>query len=129
MPSPQVPTSLRDAARGVLERLVPRGWWHAAAGSGEHVAARDAVRLPNGRIGGRLLGGSPVVLRTTTAFGSPGGLPTMSRSMQSRIGSGGQRRQVAIRGGRPLPFDNLGQRSEPVVVHAAGLEVLDWAVG
>src|ERR671913_2168729 len=46
--------------RGAPERLAPRGWWHAAAGSGDHVAARDAVRLANGRMSGRFLGDSPV---------------------------------------------------------------------
>src|ERR671911_1243026 len=46
--------------RGAPERLAPGGWWHAAAGSGDHVAARDAVRLANGQMGGRFLGDSPV---------------------------------------------------------------------
>src|SRR6266540_2313281 len=44
-------TSLRHTARGAMQRLVPRAWWHAAAGSGDHVVARDAVCLPNGRTG------------------------------------------------------------------------------
>jgi hypothetical protein len=34
-----VPTSLPHAARGALQRLVPKGWWHAAAGSCDHMAA------------------------------------------------------------------------------------------
>jgi peptidoglycan-N-acetylglucosamine deacetylase len=59
-------------------------------------------------------------------LGQPGG---PDAPLRSPPGSAGQCRQVAIRGGGPLPFDHLGQRSEPVVVDAAGLEVLDRAAG
>src|SRR6266545_4598810 len=89
MPSPQIPTSLHHAARGALQRLVPRGWWHASAGSGDHVAGRDAVRLPTA---GWAVGcgvAAPVLLLTTTTGWLLGGPRTTPRSLQRRIGSWG----------------------------------------
>src|SRR4029450_10967019 len=47
----------------------------------------------------------------------------------SRVWSVQQRRQVAIRGGDLLRLDRLGPWGEPVLAKAAGLEVLDGAVG
>ena len=49
--------------RGAPERLAP-GMVACGGGSGDHVAARDAVRLANGRMGGRFLGDSPVFTLT-----------------------------------------------------------------
>src|SRR6266487_2131129 len=44
---------LASCRRGALQSLVPRGWWHAAAGSGDHVA-RTCCSPP---MTGWLLGG------------------------------------------------------------------------
>ena len=49
------------APGGVLWGLVPRGWWQAVAGSGDHVVACDAVRLANGQMAVGSLGGGSVV--------------------------------------------------------------------
>jgi hypothetical protein len=58
------------APGGALKGLVPRGWWHAVAGSGDHVVACDAVRLANGRMAvGSLGGGSVVGERGLTSYG------------------------------------------------------------
>ncbi len=59
MPSPQVPTSLRDAAHGACrdcaDEMVACGGW-----SGEHVVARDAVRPAQRSDGRSVAGWSPV---------------------------------------------------------------------
>src|SRR5512132_4530997 len=111
--------------RGAPERLAPRGWWHAAAGSGDHVAARDAVRLDNGRVAVGSLGDSPVFgadlrfFRTRRVRSCPP-MPAGSRygTDQGKPGRGehasrhgGSRPPAALRGlaaGQPPPPPELG---------------------
>jgi hypothetical protein len=61
-------------------------------------------------MGGRFLGGSPVLLLTSTAGWLLGGPAHHAQEPAAPDRVMGQCLQVAIQGGRPLPFDHLGQR-------------------
>src|SRR6266516_1045411 len=115
MPQPQVFHLLASCCRGVLQSLVPRGWWHAAVGLGEHLAARDIVGL---LMAGRAVGcwvaarpccSPPLLLAPRRpCLRGPG-------ARKAGSGQGGSARQVAIQGAGRSRSTISASRGEPVV--------------
>jgi hypothetical protein len=112
---------LPPAARGALQRLMPRRWWHAAAGQASawlHVT-RCACQRPDGAVGSQVAArsccSSPRLVGSSAACPPrPGACSAGSGRVGGAAGSRSGRRAALAPPSRPA--------GEPVVVHAAGLE-------
>jgi hypothetical protein len=112
---------LPPAASGALQRLMPRRWWHTAAGQASawlHVTL-CACQRPDGAVGSQVAArsccSSPRLVGSSAACPPrPGACSAGSGRVGGAAGSRSGRRAALAPPSRPA--------GEPVVVHAAGLE-------